>query len=294
MKRAFGVLLIASLLLAALGGFFLYTVTGQDILLSRLAGAPLPGGEWTEPFDGLRVFMCGTASPLPAAGRAQACVAVLAGESMYVVDAGAGSALTLALARLPMDRLRAALLTHFPYRVAHHGADLLPPHLGVLRPQRITPGPVLQDEGLVITALEADHAPVAPAVAYRFDYRGRSVAVSGDTLVTDDLLEFVAGVDLLLHDALSLRLVQAAERAAAGTRMSRIFHDIQDYHASVESLDRLTEPGRARQLALYHLIPAPQNLLFERVYLEDMPDGAILTEDGMSFELPAGTDAVIW
>mgnify|MGYP001274814757 CR=1 FL=1 len=285
--------------------------------------------------------MCGTSSPLPAAGRAQACVAVLAGEAICIVDAGAGAALTTLLARLPMNRLRAVLLTHFHsdhiasvadfnlnswvagrpepirvvgpvgvsqvveglneayaldrgYRVARYGADLLPPDLQVMRPQEIEPGLVLEADGLVITAREVNHAPVSPAVAYRFDYRGRSVVISGDTLVTEEVLKFVANSDLVLHDALSLRLVKALERAAAGTRMSRILHDIQDCHASIASLGSLTGPGRAQQLALYHLIQSPQNLLFERVYLEDMPGGAVLTEDAMTFELPAGSDAITW
>jgi len=333
--------LVALLILAAIGGSLLYTTTGQNVLLSRVVAARIAGAGQAEFFDGLRVFMCGTSSPLQAAGRAQACVAVLAGEAIYIVDAGAGAALTTSLARLPLNRLRAVLLTHFHsdhiasvadfnlnswvagrpeplrvigpvgvsrvveglneayaldrgYRVAHHGADLLPPDLHVMRPQQIEPGLVLEANGLVVTALEVNHPPVSPAVAYRFDYRGRSVVISGDTLVTEELLTFVADSDLVLHDALSLRLVKALEGAAAGTRMSRVFHDIQDYHASVDSLDSLTGPGRAQQLALYHLVPSPQNLLFKQIYLKDMPEGAVLTEDAMTFELPADSDAITW
>ena len=62
---------------------------------------------------------------------------------------------------------------------------------------------------------------MSPAVAYRFDYRERSVVISGDTLVTEEVLKFVADSDLALHDALSLRLVRSLEGTAAGTRMLR-------------------------------------------------------------------------
>ena len=39
---------------------------------------------------------------------------------------------------------------------------------------------IREDGRLRITAVEVDHAPIAPAYAYRFDYKGRSVLVTGD------------------------------------------------------------------------------------------------------------------
>ena len=112
--------------------------------------------------------------------------------------------------------------------------------------------------------------------------------------MTDGLKAFVADADLLVQDALSLRIVRAMEQAAAGTRMARIAKDIQDYHASLGSLSALTGPGGARHLALYHLVPPPQNILFEQIYRTDMPEGAILTRDRMTFVLPANSDVVEW
>ena len=40
---------------------------------------------------------------------------------------------------------------------------------------------VLARDGLTITAFVVDHSPVRPAVGYRYDFRGRSVLLSGDT-----------------------------------------------------------------------------------------------------------------
>ena len=54
----------------------------------------------------------------------------------------------------------------------------------------------------------------------------------------------------------------------------------------------LVEKSGVRQLALYHLIPAPQNALVEKVFVRDLPPGTIITEDRMVFELPAGSDAI--
>ncbi len=68
--------------------------------------------------------------------------------------------------------------------------------------------------------------------------------------------------------------------------------DIQDYHAHTSDMAELVEQSGVRQLALYHLVPAPQNALFGKIFLRDLPDGSVLTEDGMMFELPADSEAI--
>ena len=290
-------------------------------------------------YDGLKVFLCGTSSPLPAPDRAQACVAVLAGESLFLVDAGAGSARVAAIGRLPMERLEGVFLTHFhsdhiaalpefnlnswvagrpkplavfgppgvsevvdglndayrldlTYRVAHHGDDLLAPDLGVMESRLMEAGTTLGLGDLTIASFQVNHDPVRPAVGYRFDYRGRSVVISGDATLTPGLIEAATGADLLLQDALSLPIVKSLEAAAAGSRMEKIFLDIQDYHAHTSDLSDLVAESGVRQLALYHLVPPPQNALFEQIFSRDLPEGTIITRDGMIFELPVGSEEV--
>ena len=131
-----------------------------------------------------------------------------------------------------------------------------------------------------------------PAVGYRFDYRGRSVVVSGDAIVTPGLIDAATGADLLLQDVLSLPIIKQLEEASAGTRMGTILLDIQDYHAHAGDLAALVEASGVRQLALYHLVPAPQNALFAKIFNRDLPKGTIVTEDRMIFELPAGSEEV--
>jgi ribonuclease Z len=179
------------------------------------------------------------------------------------------------------------------YRVAHHGAELLPPELHVLEARTISPGVILDEEGLVIRAFEVDHDPVSPAVGYRFEYGGRSVAVTGDTLVTDELKEAVRGADLLLADALSLPIIRAMEQAArdAGRdRQATILADIQDYHAATSDLAGLAEELELGQIGLYHLVPAPRNAVMAQIFARDLPPDIILTDDGTVFDLPPNGD----
>lgn len=179
------------------------------------------------------------------------------------------------------------------YRVAHHGEELLPPSLGVMEAQLMEPGRVFDMGDLTITSFPVDHDPVRPAVGYRFDYRGRSVVISGDATITPGLIDAATGADLLLQDSLSLPLIKSLEKASAGSRMEKIFLDIQDYHAHTGELSALVAESGVRQLALYHLVPPPQNALFEKIFSRDLPQGTVLTRDAMIFELPAESEDVV-
>ena len=345
MARLGTVVLSAVVAVAVLVGagywFFVRTATGQDILLERVVGAVLDIGLPAE-YDGLRVFMCGTAAPLAAPGRAQACVAITAGDALYLVDAGEGSADIAQLNGLPTEPLRAILVTHLHsdhiaginnfnlaswvqgrsaplkvhgptgiervvagfneayaidrgYRVTHHGADFLPPELGVMEAEVVNPGVVIDEDGLVVTAYLVDHGPVKPAYAFRFDYRGRSVVVSGDTIATPSMTTASQNADLLLHDALSLPIIAATEAAARNTgriRPATILHDIQSYHAHTSDLAPLVEEANVKMLAIYHFLPWPRNHLMEQIFRRDLPRDAVFTEEGMVFELPAGGTAI--
>src|SRR5215813_2089720 len=64
----------------------------------------------------------------------------------------------------------------------------------------IREGSVYESNGVKVTAFLVDHGPVTPAFGYRIDYRGSSVAISGDTKPSNNLVKFTSGVDLLIHE----------------------------------------------------------------------------------------------
>lgn len=341
MNKLFRAVLALTIAIGLVAWVAISTRTGQDILLPRLVDAAVRAQSITE-FDGLRVFMCGTASPLPSPDRAQACVAVLAGKNLYLVDAGAGSSNTFNLHNESSRNLKAVLLTHFHsdhisgipdfnlnswvsgrseplvligpagveriaqgfneafamdrgYRVTHHGEALLPPALGELGFREIAAGESWSDGELKITSFAVDHGPVSPAVGYRFDYKGRSAVVSGDSNTVDSLVTASKDADLLLHDALSLPIIAAMEEATARAgrdRQSQVMHDIQNYHAHASTLGDAARRAGVKMLAAYHLVPPPRNALMENIFRRDLPEDAVLTVDGMVFELPAESDGI--
>jgi ribonuclease Z len=159
--------------------------------------------------------------------------------------------------------------------------------------------PVLEEDGLRITAFLVDHHPAAPALGYRFDYAGRSVVVSGDTAASQALVEHARGADVLVHEAQANHLVAilGEEAARAGrTRVARIMHDIPDYHTAPAEAARLAAQAGVRLLLLTHLTPPPPNALVERIYVRGVaeagPPAWRLGDDGTLVELPEGSDEV--
>ncbi len=112
MKKLIYVLLAVAVVLGAAAAVIFNTPAGQDAFFKRAAAALL--GNAPETFDGLRVVVCGSASPLGNdPNRAQACIAVVTPEHFFLIDVGARSALRIAQARLPMARINGVFLTHY-------------------------------------------------------------------------------------------------------------------------------------------------------------------------------------
>lgn len=192
------------------------------------------------------------------------------------------------------------------YRIEHHGPEVVPPEGagGLARPFHFPSGEkevtVMERDGLKITAFEVDHDPVRPAVGYRFDYKGRSVVLSGDTITTPLLLSKSRGADLLIHEALQPEMItimrDAGERIGRAN-MASIMEDILTYHASPEDAAKLAEEAGVRHLLLNHIIPPLPVSDLKAAFLGDARkhySGPITVgEDGMFFSLPAENNKII-
>ncbi len=61
---------------------------------------------------------------------------------------------------------------------------------------------VFRANEVTVTAFLVDHGLVQPAFGYRVDYRGRSVVLSGDTRVSENLIRHARGADVLIHEVI--------------------------------------------------------------------------------------------
>jgi ribonuclease Z len=343
------VLLPALVLLVALGVVISLFRGPIALRVMRVAvEANLLRDPFAELSPGLHVILCGAGGPLPDPVRSGPCVAIVAGDALYIVDAGSGAARRLASLGIQPSRVEAVLLTHFHsdhidglgelgllrwpagshteplpvygpeglrevvaglnqtyrldsiYRTAHHGPEVTPPTGSGLRAESFAEPPdgtaplVFERDGLRVTAFRVDHAPVKPAVGYRFDYRGRSVVVSGDTAKSANLERFAKGVDLLVHEALSPELmgvIQEAAEAVGNSSMAAIAHDVLDYHASPVEAAESAEKVGAGHLLYYHIVPPMPIPGLAAVFLDgvNVAYGGPVTlgRDGTTISLPS-------
>jgi ribonuclease Z len=88
----------------------------------------------------------------------------------------------------------------------------------------IKEGIVLDEQGVKVTAFLVDHGLLTPAFGYRVDYRGHSVALSGDTRLSENLVRFAQGVDVLVHEVVDAEAnPQGARRHTTPAQAGEVF-----------------------------------------------------------------------
>lgn len=164
------------------------------------------------------------------------------------------------------DGLNAAYRIDSTYRVAHHGAVIVPQSGFGMVGTAIQAGLVYNANGVRITAFAVDHDPIKPAFGYRVSFGGKSVTISGDTAFTPALAKAAAGSDLFVSELLSPRIVRILENSAREAGMAnraKIFADIQDYHISPEQAADVAKSAKVDMLAFTHIVPSvPKPLEF--------------------------------
>jgi ribonuclease BN (tRNA processing enzyme) len=129
-------------------------------------------------------------------------------------------------------------------------------------------GTVTQDEGLKVTSILAEHPPVTPALAYRFDFKDRSIAFSGDTAPLDTLADLAKGADVLVHEAMMVPAVENYVRNMIAHGRPVKFEDFMAHmkadHTPLEDVGHIAQAAGIKTLVLSHLTPA----------LDSIPDDA--------------------
>lgn len=196
------------------------------------------------------------------------------------------------------------------YRIAHHGPEVANP-AGFGAEARVIDlaaleaadrdGTVFSNGDVRVSVLRVDHSPVDPAYAYRIDYGGRAVVISGDTSAVPALAEFSKGADVIFHDSLNPQMVGQMGAALANRgqpRTAKIMADIPDYHATPLEAAQLAEQAGVPALVLYHMVPGPPAKLIEEAFLGDARSaysGKLeLAQDGMIVSLPAGKTEIMF
>ena len=339
-------LLLALIVYIERGAIMLKILPGAlDKMMSAQPLAELP--------DGLHISLCGAGGPMPSTNRSGPCVAVMAGEQLFIIDAGTNGARNLGRMGFNQGDIEALFLTHFhsdhidglgemamlrwvagnhssplpvygpegvadvvagfnqayakdaAHRTDHHGTAAVPPSgtgmsaVSFALPEADESLTVFANDNLKIEMISADHFPITPAVAYKFTYKDRSLLISGDTVKSPAIEKHSAGVDLLVHEALSTKLVlllaESAARADNPLR-EKIFNDIHDYHITPVEAAEIARDADVGHLVYYHVVPPLIAPGMEAIWLEGVDEvfsRFTLGKDGTSVSLPANSDEII-
>ena len=192
-----------------------------------------------------------------------------------------------------VDGFNLAYGQDYTYRTAHHGEDYVPSNTAGLVSKTIAGDGVFYDQdGLKISAITVSHAPIEPALAYRFDYQGRSVVISGDTIKDYNLIAASQKVDILIHEVLQPQLVETVVGGLAENgqeKLAKIIEDTLNYHTTPVEAAEAANEAEAALLVFYHYAPVPQNAIMDRIFMRGVadirPQGTLSAQDGTTITI---------
>ena len=142
-----------------------------------------------------------------------------------------------------------------------------------------SPAEVYRDERLTVRAVENTHFPDESkqkmpyrSVAYRFDARGRSIVVSGDTGYSTGLVALAKGADVLVCEAMDVAAMRKAfdgmvARGMYADNPEGVWRHIVATHTPLDVAGRMAAEAGVRTLVLTHVIPGALDPLPDETYL---------------------------
>ena len=346
MKKFIKIFLSSVLLIIIASLFAINIPTVQDKLLNiGLKNLTVNATPFLDEEDTLKVVVCGSRSPLPAPGRAEACILVEAGDDIYIFDMGNGSAVNLQQYQVPWSNVKGIFITHmhsdhmadlpdahlaswiqgrnsplkvygpkginlvtkgfelaysadYQYRNEHHGDEILPLDIAGYEAIEIANNEYIENDtaGMEILPFAVNHHPVNHAFGFKIAYKGRTLVISGDTINDGSVQKYSKDIDLLIHSAISLDIVERLRSVAPIPQMDKIFLDIQDYHTPINQAGEIARDANVKHLLIYHAIPSPNNTIMEKVFyrpLKGIYKDFTASVDGTRIILPIGTNEIL-
>ncbi|MEQ9145941.1 MAG: MBL fold metallo-hydrolase [Parvibaculaceae bacterium] len=188
-------------------------------------------------------------------------------------------------------------------RIDHHGSDIFAPQAQAITAQIVTVPTrddlvtVFDDGDLTVRAFRVTHVPLADAYGYRFDYKGRSIIFSGDTVRDENMVRFGKDTDVMVHEAMGMRNINTiigALRATGADSTAKILQDASEVHTAPVDVADVANEADTGLLIFNHIVPPMPVGLMKDVFMRGVPDvrseDVILGYDGLVVRLPVGAD----
>ncbi|HET7362416.1 MAG TPA: MBL fold metallo-hydrolase [Burkholderiales bacterium] len=161
----------------------------------------------------------------------------------------------------PLKQMTEDLMRAYRQTIDFWAEDFRMTPLGSVGVQELAAGgPVTQDDNVKVSAVIVEHPPVKPALAYRFDFKDRSIAFSGDTAASEAVVKIAKGADVLVHEVMYVPAVEKyiKEQIAKGrpVKYEAFMAHMKADHTPVEEVGRIAQEAGVKTLVLSHLTPA--------------------------------------
>lgn len=147
------------------------------------------------------------------------------------------------------------------------------------------------DHGVTITATLVQHAPIFPALAYRFDTPSGSVVFSGDTGPCDNVVRLAQGADLLVHEVFDIEFWETRMATHVPNR-DHVVAQMRRAHTAVDAVGDIAERAGVGTLVLSHLVPSDgghTTAEWEARVQPDFPSGKVVCGVDLD-EFPIGPE----
>ena len=189
----------------------------------------------------------------------------------------------------------------YVFRNEHHGDAIAPLEYAGFDTNVIDlNNPVIFDNGeLKITAFRVVHEPIEPALGFKFEYKGRSIVITGDTSYTQSVIDNSMNADVLFHEAQANHMLAVMEKSlmSRGAHLlATVLDDITTYHTTLVEAAEIANEANVKKLFFYHLTPAPRNYIQEIMFVRGVDQVRkewTLVEDGTLVILPVGSEEII-
>lgn len=127
----------------------------------------------------------------------------------------------------------------------------------------ITEGEIYQNDNLMITAIKNLHPPIEESYAIRIQSNEKAVTLSGDTTYMPELVDFAKGSDVLVHEALLIKGVDALCKSL-GVTDGRLKNHLLQSHTDAADVGKIAGAANVKVLALNHLVPGADPSITEQ------------------------------
>jgi len=161
----------------------------------------------------------------------------------------------------PLKQMTEDFLRAYKTTIEFWSEDFKTQPLGMIDVTEVSgAGPVMQDDNVRVRSVVVEHPPVKPALGYRFDFRDRSFAFSGDTTPLDEVAQMAKGADVLVHEAMYVTGLEdyLRFRIAHGfaANLDSFMAHMRADHSPLEAVGRIAAEAGVKTLVLSHLVPA--------------------------------------